>query len=222
METQLENSCVLKECLSGRSVLSFDEESDTNSVVYNKNEVGESPRGMGESPRVVGESPRVVGESPRGKEKEEALPMSQDFVEDDNTRFGEKKEKKSVSMGERLKNVWTRLGDGEEKKKKENEEKKKKNEEKKKEGEEKKKKEEEKVSKFSMRLPMGKAKKEGEEKNGAEVERREGEEGSAEKEGEGQGAKKEGEAQGAKKEGEGQMAKKGKWEIDQRKEMQCQ
>ena len=135
METQLENSCVLKECLSGRSVLSFDEESDTNSVVYNKNEVGESPRGMGESPRVVGESPRVVGESPRGmgesprgmgesprgKEKEEALPMSQDFVEDDNTRFGEKKEKKSVSMGERLKNVWTRLGDGEEKKKKENE-----------------------------------------------------------------------------------------------------
>ena len=147
METQLENSCVLKECLSGRSVLSFDEESDTNSVVYNKNEVGESPRGM--------------GESPRGKEKEEALPMSQDFVEDDNTRFGEKKEKKSVSMGERLKNVWTRLGDGEEKKKKENEEKKKKNEEKKKEGEEKKKK-------------------------------------------------------------EGQMAKKGKWEIDQRKGMQCQ
>lgn len=210
METQLENSCVLKECLSGRSVLSFDEESDTNSVVYNKNEVGESPR--------------VVGESPRGKEKEEALPMSQDFVEDDNTRFGEKKEKKSVSMGERLKNVWTRLGDGEEKKKKENEEKKKKNEEKKKEGEEKKKKEgEEKVSKFSMRLPMGKAKKEGEEeKNGAEVERREGEEGSAEKEGEGQGVKKEGEAQGAKKEGEGQMAKKGKWEIDQRKGMQCQ
>ena len=218
METQLENSCVLKECLSGRSVLSFDEESDTNSVVYNKNEVGESPR--------------VMGESPRGKEKEEALPMSQDFVEDDNTRFGEKKEKKSVSMGERLKNVWTRLGDGEEKKKKENEEKKKKNEEKKKEGEEKKKKEgEEKVSKFSMRLPMGKAKKEGEvqgakkegeEKNGAEVERREGEEGSAEKEGEGQGVKKEGEAQGAKKEGEGQMAKKGKWEIDQRKGMQCQ
>ena len=219
METQLENSCVLKECLSGRSVLSFDEESDTNSVVYNKNEVGESPR--------------VMGESPRGKEKEEALPMSQDFVEDDNTRFGEKKEKKSVSMGERLKNVWTRLGDGEEKKKKENEEKKKKNEEKKKEGEEKKKKEgEEKVSKFSMRLPMGKAKKEGEvqgakkegeeEKNGAEVERREGEEGRAEKEGEGQGVKKEGEAQGAKKEGEGQMAKKGKWEIDQRKGMECQ
>lgn len=218
METQLENSCVLKECLSGRSVLSFDEESDTNSVVYNKNEVGESPRVMGESPRVVGESPRAMGELPRGKEKEEALPMSQDFVEDDNTRFGEKKEKKSVSMGERLKNVWTRLGDGEEKKKKENEEKKKK--------------EEEKVSKFSMRLPMGKAKKEGEvqggkkegeeEKNGAEVERREGEEGSAEKEGEGQGVKKEGEAQGAKKEGEGQMAKKGKWEIDQRKGMQCQ
>ena len=44
----------------------------------------------------------------------------------------------------------------------------------------------------------------------------------AEKEGEGQGVKKEGEAQGAKKEGEGQMAKKGKWEIDQRKGMQCQ
>lgn len=214
METQLENSCVLKECLSGRSVLSFDEESDTNSVVYNKNEVGESPR---------------------VKEKEEALPMSQDFVEDDSTRFGdgEKKEKKSVSMGERLKNVWTRLGDGEEKKKKENEEKKKKNEEKKKEGEEKKKKEgEEKVSKFSMRLPMGKSKKEGEvqgakkegevqgtkkegeeEKNGAEVDGREGEEGSAEKEGEGQGVKKE---------GEGQMAKKGKWEIDQRKGTECQ
>lgn len=202
METQLENSCVLKECLSGRSMQSFDEESDTNSVVYNKND-------MSESPCVVSESP-CDGDS----KEDEALPMSLDFVEDDSERFSEKKEKKSVSMGERLKSVWTRLGDGEDKKKKESEEKKKK------EGEEKKKKEgEEKGLKFSMLLPMGKAKKEGEvqmakkeeEKSDTVETKREGEEGSVEK-GE--------ETQEVKKEGETQMAKKGKWEIDQRNGME--
>ena len=209
MDTQLENSCVLKECLSGRSMQSFDEESDTNSVVYNKNDVSESPCAVSESP--------CDGES----KEDEALPMSLDFVEDDSERFSEKKEKKSVSMGERLKSVWTRLGDGEDKKKKEGEEKKKKEgeEKKKKEGEEKKKKEgEEKGLKFSMLLPMGKAKKEGEmqmakkeeEKSDAVEVKEEGEEGNGEK-GE--------ETQEVKKEGEAQMAKKGKWEIDQRNGM---
>lgn len=193
---------MLKECLSGRSMQSFDEESDTNSVVYNKNDVSESPCAVSESP--------CDGDS----KEDEALPMSLDFVEDDSERFSEKKEKKSVSMGERLKSVWTRLGDGEDKKKKESEEKKKK------EGEEKKKKEgEEKGLKFSMLLPMGKAKKEGEvqmakkeeEKSDTVETKGEGEEGSVEK-GE--------ETQEVKKEGETQMAKKGKWEIDQRNGME--
>ena len=34
---------MLRECLSSRSIISFDEESDTNSVVYNRGGQGDSP-----------------------------------------------------------------------------------------------------------------------------------------------------------------------------------
>ena len=162
---------MLRECLSSRSIISFDEESDTNSVVYNRGGQGDSP--VNDAEGVEDSTPAEVREvveksveaeekeekevkEEEKEEKEEATPISQDFVEDYQTRLhaSEKKEsegKKSVSMGTRLKSVWSRINDGEEEEKKEKKGEKK--EKKKKEGEEK-------VSKFSMLLPMGKGKKE--------------------------------------------------------------
>ena len=124
-------------------------------------------------------------------------------MEDYQTRLhaSEKKEsegKKSVSMGTRLKSVWSRINDGEEEEKKEKKGEKK--EKKKKEGEEK-------VSKFSMLLPMGKGKKESNEAPEKPTTSVAATSGSSEKE--------EGKVSGG--ETDVQTAKKGKWEIDQRR-----
>lgn len=222
-DTQLNSSCVLRECLSSRSIISFDEESDTNSVVYNRGGQGDSPVNDAEgaedsTPAEVrevvdqsveaekeGKEEKKEGKTEQGEqtgEKEEATPISQDFVEDYQTRLhaGEKKEsegKKSVSMGTRLKSVWNRINDGEEEEKKEKKGEKK--EKKKKEGEEK-------VSKFSMLLPMGKGKKESNETP---------EKPTSVAETSGSSEKEEGKVGGS--ETDVQTAKKGKWEIDQRK-----
>ena len=201
---------MLRECLSSRSIISFDEESDTNSVVYNRGGQGDSPvndaEGVEDStPAEVREVDKSVEEEKEEKEekKEEATPISQDFVEDYQTRLhaSEKKEsegKKSVSMGTRLKSVWSRINDGEEEEKKEKKGEKK--EKKKKEGEEK-------VSKFSMLLPMGKGKKESNETPEKPATSVAVTSGSSEKE--------EGKVSGG--ETDVQTAKKGKWEIDQRR-----
>lgn len=208
---------MLRECLSSRSIVSFDEESDTNSVVYNRGGQGDSPvndaEGVEDStPAEVREVDKSVEEEKEEKEvkeekeeekKEEATPISQDFVEDYQTRLhaSEKKEsegKKSVSMGTRLKSVWSRINDGEEEEKKEKKGEKK--EKKKKEGEEK-------VSKFSMLLPMGKGKKESNETPEKPATSVAATSGSSEKE--------EGKVSGG--ETDVQTAKKGKWEIDQRR-----
>lgn len=208
---------MLRECLSSRSIISFDEESDTNSVVYNRGGQGDSPvndaEGVEDStPAEVREVDKSVEEEKEEKEvkeekeeekKEEATPISQDFVEDYQTRLhaSEKKEsegKKSVSMGTRLKSVWSRINDGEEEEKKEKKGEKK--EKKKKEGEEK-------VSKFSMLLPMGKGKKESNEAPEKPTTSVAATSGSSEKE--------EGKVSGG--ETDVQTAKKGKWEIDQRR-----
>ena len=210
---------MLRECLSSRSIISFDEESDTNSVVYNRGGQGDSPvndaEGVEDStPAEVREvveksveeekEEKEVKEEKEEKEvKEEATPISQDFVEDYQTRLhaSEKKEsegKKSVSMGTRLKSVWSRINDGEEEEKKEKKGEKK--EKKKKEGEEK-------VSKFSMLLPMGKGKKESNEAPEKPTTSVAATSGSSEKE--------EGKVSGG--ETDVQTAKKGKWEIDQRR-----
>lgn len=208
---------MLRECLSSRSIVSFDEESDTNSVVYNRGGQGDSPvndaEGVEDStPAEVREVDKSVEEEKEEKEvkeekeeekKEEATPISQDFVEDYQTRLhaSEKKEsegKKSVSMGTRLKSVWSRINDGEEEEKKEKKGEKK--EKKKKEGEEK-------VSKFSMLLPMGKGKKESNEAPEKPTTSVAATSGSSEKE--------EGKVSGG--ETDVQTAKKGKWEIDQRR-----
>lgn len=211
---------MLRECLSSRSIISFDEESDTNSVVYNRGGQGDSPvndaEGVEDStPAEVREVDKSVEEEKEVKEvkeekeekeeekKEEATPISQDFVEDYQTRLhaSEKKEsegKKSVSMGTRLKSVWSRINDGEEEEKKEKKGEKK--EKKKKEGEEK-------VSKFSMLLPMGKGKKESNEAPEKPTTSVAATSGSSEKE--------EGKVSGG--ETDVQTAKKGKWEIDQRR-----
>lgn len=213
---------MLRECLSSRSIISFDEESDTNSVVYNRGGQGDSP--VNDAEGVEDSTPAEVREvveksveaeekeekkEKEGKEKEEeekkeeATPISQDFVEDYQTRLhaSEKKEsegKKSVSMGTRLKSVWSRINDGEEEEKKEKKGEKK--EKKKKEGEEK-------VSKFSMLLPMGKGKKESNEALEKPTTSVAATSGSSEKE--------EGKVSGG--ETDVQTAKKGKWEIDQRR-----
>lgn len=208
---------MLRECLSSRSIVSFDEESDTNSVVYNRGGQGDSPvndaEGVEDStPAEVREVDKSVEEEKEKKEvkeekeeekKEEATPISQDFVEDYQTRLhaSEKKEsegKKSVSMGTRLKSVWSRINDGEEEEKKEKKGEKK--EKKKKDGEEK-------VSKFSMLLPMGKGKKESNETPEKPATSVAATSGSSEKE--------EGKVSGG--ETDVQTAKKGKWEIDQRR-----
>ena len=211
---------MLRECLSSRSIISFDEESDTNSVVYNRGGQGDSPvndaEGVEDStPAEVREVDKSVEEEKEEKEekevkeekekeeKEEATPISQDFVEDYQTRLhaSEKKEsegKKSVSMGTRLKSVWSRINDGEEEEKKEKKGEKK--EKKKKEGEEK-------VSKFSMLLPMGKGKKESNETPEKPATSVAVTSSSSEKE--------EGKVSGG--ETDVQTAKKGKWEIDQRR-----
>ena len=212
---------MLRECLSSRSIISFDEESDTNSVVYNRGGQGDSPvndaEGVEDStPAEVREVDKSVEEEKeeekevkeeekeeKKEKKEEATPISQDFVEDYQTRLhaSEKKEsegKKSVSMGTRLKSVWSRINDGEEEEKKEKKGEKK--EKKKKEGEEK-------VSKFSMLLPMGKGKKESNEAPEKPTTSVAATSGSSEKE--------EGKVSGG--ETDVQTAKKGKWEIDQRR-----
>lgn len=210
---------MLRECLSSRSIISFDEESDTNSVVYNRGGQGDSPvndaEGVEDStPAEVREvveksveaeekEEKEVKEEEKEEKKEEATPISQDFVEDYQTRLhaSEKKEsegKKSVSMGTRLKSVWSRINDGEEEEKKEKKGEKK--EKKKKEGEEK-------VSKFSMLLPMGKGKKESNEAPEKPTTSVAATSGSSEKE--------EGKVSGG--ETDVQTAKKGKWEIDQRR-----
>ena len=207
---------MLRECLSSRSIVSFDEESDTNSVVYNRGGQGDSPvndaEGVEDStPAEVREvveksveaEEKEVKEEKEEEKKEEATPISQDFVEDYQTRLhaSEKKEsegKKSVSMGTRLKSVWSRINDGEEEEKKEKKGEKK--EKKKKEGEEK-------VSKFSMLLPMGKGKKESNEAPEKPTTSVAATSGSSEKE--------EGKVSGG--ETDVQTAKKGKWEIDQRR-----
>lgn len=206
---------MLRECLSSRSIISFDEESDTNSVVYNRGGQGDSP--VNDAEGVEDSTPAEVREvveksveaeekeekEVKEEEKEEATPISQDFVEDYQTRLhaSEKKEsegKKSVSMGTRLKSVWSRINDGEEEEKKEKKGEKK--EKKKKEGEEK-------VSKFSMLLPMGKGKKESNEAPEKPTTSVAATSGSSEKE--------EGKVSGG--ETDVQTAKKGKWEIDQRR-----
>ena len=207
---------MLRECLSSRSIVSFDEESDTNSVVYNRGGQGDSP--VNDAEGVEDSTPAEVREvveksveeekeekevKEEKEEKEEATPISQDFVEDYQTRLhaSEKKEsegKKSVSMGTRLKSVWSRINDGEEEEKKEKKGEKK--EKKKKEGEEK-------VSKFSMLLPMGKGKKESNEALEKPTTSVAATSGSSEKE--------EGKVSGG--ETDVQTAKKGKWEIDQRR-----
>ena len=213
---------MLRECLSSRSIISFDEESDTNSVVYNRGGQGDSPvnDAEGVEDSTPAEVREVVEKSVEAEEKEEkevkeeekkekkekkeeATPISQDFVEDYQTRLhaSEKKEsegKKSVSMGTRLKSVWSRINDGEEEEKKEKKGEKK--EKKKKEGEEK-------VSKFSMLLPMGKGKKESNEAPEKPTTSVAATSGSSEKE--------EGKVSGG--ETDVQTAKKGKWEIDQRR-----
>ena len=206
---------MLRECLSSRSIISFDEESDTNSVVYNRGGQGDSPvnDAEGVEDSTPAEVREVVEKSVEAEEKEEkeekkekkeeATPISQDFVEDYQTRLhaSEKKEsegKKSVSMGTRLKSVWSRINDGEEEEKKEKKGEKK--EKKKKEGEEK-------VSKFSMLLPMGKGKKESNETPEKPATSVAATSGSSEKE--------EGKVSGG--ETDVQTAKKGKWEIDQRR-----
>ena len=210
---------MLRECLSSRSIISFDEESDTNSVVYNRGGQGDSPvnDAEGVEDSTPAEVREVVEKSVEAEEKEvkeeekeekkekkeEATPISQDFVEDYQTRLhaSEKKEsegKKSVSMGTRLKSVWSRINDGEEEEKKEKKGEKK--EKKKKEGEEK-------VSKFSMLLPMGKGKKENNEAPEKPTTSVAATSGSSEKE--------EGKVSGG--ETDVQTAKKGKWEIDQRR-----
>ena len=206
---------MLRECLSSRSIISFDEESDTNSVVYNRGGQGDSP--VNDAEGVEDSTPAEVREvveksveaeekeekEVKEEEKEEATPISQDFVEDYQTRLhaSEKKEsegKKSVSMGTRLKSVWSRINDGEEEEKKEKKGEKK--EKKKKEGEEK-------VSKFSMLLPMGKGKKESNDAPEKPTTSVAATSGSSEKE--------EGKVSGG--ETDVQTAKKGKWEIDQRR-----
>ena len=205
---------MLRECLSSRSIISFDEESDTNSVVYNRGGQGDSP--VNDAEGVEDSTPAEVREvveksveaeekeekEVKEEEKEEATPISQDFVEDYQTlHASEKKEsegKKSVSMGTRLKSVWSRINDGEEEEKKEKKGEKK--EKKKKEGEEK-------VSKFSMLLPMGKGKKESNEALEKPTTSVAATSGSSEKE--------EGKVSGG--ETDVQTAKKGKWEIDQRR-----
>ena len=209
---------MLRECLSSRSIISFDEESDTNSVVYNRGGQGDSP--VNDAEGVEDSTPAEVREvveksveaeekeekevkEEEKEEKEEATPISQDFVEDYQTRLhaSEKKEsegKKSVSMGTRLKSVWSRINDGEEEEKKEKKGEKK--EKKKKEGEEK-------VSKFSMLLPMGKGKKESNEAPEKPTTSVAATSGSSEKE--------EGKVSGG--ETDVQTAKKGKWDIDQRR-----
>ena len=213
---------MLRECLSSRSIISFDEESDTNSVVYNRGGQGDSPvnDAEGVEDSTPAEVREVVEKSVEAEEKEEkevkeekkeekkekkeeATPISQDFVEDYQTRLhaSEKKEsegKKSVSMGTRLKSVWSRINDGEEEEKKEKKGEKK--EKKKKEGEET-------VSKFSMLLPMGKGKKESNEAPEKPTTSVAATSGSSEKE--------EGKVSGG--ETDVQTAKKGKWEIDQRR-----
>ena len=213
---------MLRECLSSRSIVSFDEESDTNSVVYNRGGQGDSPvnDAEGVEDSTPAEVREVVEKSVEAEEKEEkevkeeeteekkekkaeATPISQDFVEDYQTRLhaSEKKEtegKKSVSMGTRLKSVWSRINDGEEEEKKEKKGEKK--EKKKKDGEEK-------VSKFSMLLPMGKGKKESNEAPEKPTTSVAATSGSSEKE--------EGKVSGG--ETDVQTAKKGKWEIDQRR-----
>ena len=213
---------MLRESLSSRSIISFDEESDTNSVVYNRGGQGDSPvnDAEGVEDSTPAEVREVVEKSVEAEEKEEkevkeeekeekkekkeeATPISQDFVEDYQTRLhaSEKKEsegKKSVSMGTRLKSVWSRINDGEEEEKKEKKGEKK--EKKKKEGEEK-------GSKFSMLLPMGKGKKESNEAPEKPTTSVAATSGSSEKE--------EGKVSGG--ETDVQTAKKGKWEIDQRR-----